>query len=57
MWSTNSGWWQVFKYEDFQFINWTNKQVLEVKDAKDEEGAEVDIRANNIGMLKKLSLA
>jgi hypothetical protein len=30
IWSTNSGWFQVFKYEKGQFINWTNNKVLDV---------------------------
>jgi len=38
IWSTNSGWFQVFKYQGEQFINPTNNKVLEVRDNKDEEG-------------------
>jgi hypothetical protein len=38
VWSTNSGWFQVFKYEKEQFINWQNSKVLDVSGAKDEEG-------------------
>jgi len=35
IWSTNSGWFQVFKYADGQFINWTNNKVLDVSGSKD----------------------
>jgi len=38
IWSTNSGWFQVFKYEKNQFINWSNNKVLDVTSSKDEEG-------------------
>jgi hypothetical protein len=49
IWSTNSGWFQVFKYEKSQFINWSNNKVLDVKDSKDEEGHEVQVNGNNNG--------
>jgi len=38
IWSTNSGWFQVFQYQGEQFVNPTNNKVLEVRDNKDEEG-------------------
>jgi hypothetical protein len=47
IWSTNSGWFQVFKYEDGQFINWTNKKVLDVTGSKDDEGQAVGVAGNN----------
>jgi hypothetical protein len=43
IWSTNSGWFQVFKYENNQFINWSNKKVLDVTGGKDEEGQAVGV--------------
>jgi hypothetical protein len=49
VWSTNSGWFQVFKYENSQFINWQSSKVLDVKGAKDEEGAAVGVYGNNGG--------
>jgi hypothetical protein len=49
IWSTNSGWWQVFKYENNQFINWSNNKVVEVKGSKDEEMAAVGVFGNNNG--------
>jgi hypothetical protein len=49
IWSTNSGWFQVFKYENSQFINWSNKKVLDVKGGKDEEGQPVGVWGNNRG--------
>jgi hypothetical protein len=47
IWSTNSGWFQLFKYENNQFINWSNNKVLDVKDGKDEEGSTVRVWGNN----------
>jgi hypothetical protein len=49
VWSTNSGWFQVFKYQGGQFINWTNNKVLDVTGAKDEEGQAVGVYGNNGG--------
>jgi hypothetical protein len=43
IWSTNSGWFQVFKYEDDQFINIQNNKVLDVTGNKDEEGQAVGV--------------
>jgi len=53
IWSTNSGWFQVFKYENQQFINWSNSKVLDVKGAKDEEGHAVGVWTNNGGKHQK----
>jgi hypothetical protein len=44
VWSTNSGWWQVFKYSNSQFINWSNNKVLDVDGSKDIEGQRVRIK-------------
>jgi hypothetical protein len=49
IWSTNSGWFQVFKYDKNQFINWSNSKVLDVKGGKDEEGQAVGVWGNNKG--------
>jgi len=49
IWSTNSGWFQVFKFENNQFINWSNNKVLDVSGAKDEEGQAVIVHGNNGG--------
>jgi hypothetical protein len=49
IWSTNSGWFQVFKYENSQFVNWNNNKVLDVRGAKDEEGQAVGVWGNNRG--------
>jgi len=48
IWSTNSGWFQVFKYEGSQFINWSNNKVLDVTSSKDIEGQAVGVQ-NNTG--------
>jgi hypothetical protein len=54
IWSTNSGWFQVFKFDNSQFHNFAsfvgvnNKRlVLTVKDNKDIEGQAVGIYANS----------
>jgi hypothetical protein len=47
IWSTNSGWFQIFKYENNQFINWTNNKVLDVRGGKDVEGNPVQVWSNN----------
>jgi hypothetical protein len=47
IWSTNSGWFQVFKYENNQFINWTNNKALDVRGGRDEEGNPVQVWGNN----------
>jgi len=49
IWSTNSGWFQVFKYEKSQFINWSNSKVLDVTGSKDIEGQAVGVAGNNGG--------
>jgi membrane carboxypeptidase/penicillin-binding protein PbpC len=38
VWSTNSGWFQIFKYEDGMFLNWQNGKALDVSGGKDVEG-------------------
>jgi hypothetical protein len=56
IWSTNSGWFQVFKYENSQFINWSNNKVLDVTGGKDEEGRPVGVWTNNGGKHQKWSV-
>jgi hypothetical protein len=46
IWSTNSGWFQVFKYENKQFINFNKGMVLNVYRNKDEEGNPVSVDKN-----------
>jgi bacillopeptidase F (M6 metalloprotease family) len=46
IWSTNAGWFQLFKYEKSQFINWTNNKALSISGRKDEEGQAVIVDAN-----------
>jgi hypothetical protein len=46
IYSTNSGWFQLFKYEKKQFINWTNSKALDVTGSKDVEGQAVGVAAN-----------
>jgi hypothetical protein len=41
IWSTNSGWFQIFKYVDEHFINIQDGRALDVHGGKDEEGRQV----------------
>jgi len=41
IWSTNSGWFQVFKYADEHFLNFQDGRALDVHGGKDEEGRNV----------------
>ena len=41
IWSTNSGWFQIFRYVEEQFVNIRNKKCLDVHGGKDEEGRKV----------------
>jgi hypothetical protein len=41
VWSTNSGWFQIFRYEGEFFMNPTNNKVLDVSGGKDDEGQAV----------------
>jgi hypothetical protein len=43
IWSTNSGWFQIFKYDQKEkmFINLSNNKVLDVSGGKDAEGQAV----------------
>jgi hypothetical protein len=38
IWSTNSGWWQIFKFEKNKFVNFSNNKVLDIRGGKCEEG-------------------
>jgi hypothetical protein len=49
IWSTNSGWFQIFKYEGGLFINWQNSKVLDVVGGKDVEGQKVGVWGNHKG--------
>jgi hypothetical protein len=41
IWSTNSQWFQIFKYSGNNFVNVQNNKVLTVSSNKDEEGQAV----------------
>jgi hypothetical protein len=43
VWSTNSGWFQIFKYDQKEkmFINLSNNKVLDVSGGRDAEGQAV----------------
>jgi hypothetical protein len=47
IWSTNSGWFQVFKYQGEFFVNPTNNKVLDVQSSKDDEGQAVIVNNKN----------
>jgi len=41
IWSTNSGWFQIFRYVEEQFVNIQNNKCLDIHGGKDEEGRKV----------------
>jgi hypothetical protein len=47
--NTNYQWYQMFKYENKQFVNMKNSKVLDVKGGQDKEGRAVGIWGNNRG--------
>ena len=48
IWSTNSQWYQIFKFQAGQFVNVNKDQrVLDVDQAKDEEARKVIVSKNN----------
>ena len=47
IYSTNSGWFQVFQVQGEFFVNPTNNQVLDVTSSKDEEGQAVGVANRN----------
>jgi len=53
IWSTNSGWFQLFKYEGEHFINWTNGLALDVTSGKDKEGQAVIVYKKHNGANQK----
>jgi hypothetical protein len=46
IWSTNSGWFQVFQFRDGQLVNPNNNKVISVDGRKDEEGQGVIVDGN-----------
>jgi hypothetical protein len=47
IWSTNSGWFQVFQFDGEFFFNPTNDKVIEVDNSKDEEGKAIIVNSRN----------
>lgn len=41
VWGTNSGWFQLYKYDGETFFNVYTKKVLDVEEGKDQEGQNV----------------
>jgi hypothetical protein len=50
IWSTNSGWFQVFMFNGEQFVNPTNGKALAVSQSKDEEGQAVAVETEGDGV-------
>ena len=44
VWGTNSGWFQLYKYDGETFFNVYTKKVLAVEEGKDQEGQNVKIK-------------
>jgi membrane carboxypeptidase/penicillin-binding protein PbpC len=49
IWSTNSGWFQIFLYEGSHFCNIRNHKCLNVSGNKDAEGQTVDVTTRGNG--------
>jgi hypothetical protein len=47
VWSTNSGWFQIFQLQGEFFVNPSNNKVLDVRGGKDEEGNPVQVYNRN----------
>jgi hypothetical protein len=47
IWSTNSGWFQIFQLQGDYFVNPTNMKVLDVSGSKDEEGQAIIVASKN----------
>jgi hypothetical protein len=47
LWSTNSQWWQIFKYDGSFFTNIKNNKVLDVAGGKDAEATNVQVHGKN----------
>jgi hypothetical protein len=53
IWSTNSGWFQIFRYQNMQFVNVQNRKVLDVSGGKDLEGQAVIVHNSHNGKNQK----
>jgi hypothetical protein len=54
IWSTNSQWFQIFKYQGNMFINvGKDGKVLDVSGSRDVEGQAVQVHGNNGGKNQK----
>jgi hypothetical protein len=49
IWSTNSQWFQIFKYQNEHFVNWQNGKCLDVSGGKDVEGQAVIVHQRHNG--------
>jgi uncharacterized cupin superfamily protein len=49
VWSTNSGWFQIFKYDDERFCNVKDGRCLDVSGNKDAEGQAVIVHKSHGG--------
>jgi len=45
IWSTNSGWWQLFKFEGGSIVNFRDGRAMDA--VKDTEGQRVEIQKRN----------
>jgi hypothetical protein len=56
VWSTNSGWFQLFTYEGSHFCNVRNKKCLDVMSNKDTEGQKVIVHKQHKGANQRWSI-
>lgn len=50
IWGTNSGWFQIFKYNGQNIVNIKDNRVLDVEGAKDREGQDVFVWKRHNGL-------
>jgi hypothetical protein len=56
VWNTNSGWFQLFKFEDEHIINIKNKKAFDVTGGKDEEARNVIVWKKHNGANQRWSI-
>jgi hypothetical protein len=47
--STSSKWWMIWRMEGAYITNIKDRRVIEVKDSKDAEGADIQVNKKNGG--------
>jgi hypothetical protein len=56
IWSTNSGWFQIFKYNGQNIVNIKDGRVLDVEGGKDREGQDVFVWKRHNGLNQRWAI-